>query len=62
VIVGTIVGILLLFILVGLLIFFLKKRRKKSQQKEAPKDLVFSAQILEMPNGSTPRGPISPTS
>nr|XP_048282908.1 receptor-type tyrosine-protein phosphatase H-like [Myodes glareolus] len=42
VIVGAIVGILLLFILVGLLIFFLKRRRKKSQQKETPKDLVFS--------------------
>ncbi|OBS76385.1 hypothetical protein A6R68_17173, partial [Neotoma lepida] len=43
VIVGAIVGILLLFILVGLLIFFLKRRRgKKSQQKEAPKDMVFS--------------------
>ncbi|XP_049986651.1 receptor-type tyrosine-protein phosphatase H isoform X3 [Alexandromys fortis] len=42
VIVGAIVGILLLFILVGLLIFFLKRRRKRSQQKETPKDLVFS--------------------
>ncbi|XP_036023480.1 receptor-type tyrosine-protein phosphatase H [Onychomys torridus] len=42
VIVGAIMGILLLFILVGLLIFFLKRRRKKSQQKDAPKDLVFS--------------------
>ncbi|XP_041510945.1 receptor-type tyrosine-protein phosphatase H isoform X2 [Microtus oregoni] len=41
VIVGVIVGILLLFILVGLLIFFLK-RRKRSQQKKTPKDLVFS--------------------
>ncbi|XP_052619297.1 receptor-type tyrosine-protein phosphatase H [Peromyscus californicus insignis] len=42
VIVGAIMGILLLFILVGLLIFFLKRRRKKSQQKDVPKDLVFS--------------------
>ncbi|XP_076425722.1 receptor-type tyrosine-protein phosphatase H-like [Peromyscus maniculatus bairdii] len=43
VIVGAIIGILLLFILVGLLIFFLKRRRrKKSQQKDVPKDLVFS--------------------
>ncbi|XP_075798069.1 receptor-type tyrosine-protein phosphatase H isoform X3 [Microtus pennsylvanicus] len=42
VIVGAIVGILLLFILVGLLIFFLKRRRKRSQQKKTPKDLVFS--------------------
>ncbi|XP_038194876.1 receptor-type tyrosine-protein phosphatase H-like isoform X3 [Arvicola amphibius] len=42
VIVGAIVGILLLFILVGLLIFFLKRRRKRSQQKETPRDLVFS--------------------
>lgn len=35
-------GILLLFILVGLLIVFLKRRRKKRQPKEVPKDLVCS--------------------
>ncbi|XP_040589992.1 receptor-type tyrosine-protein phosphatase H [Mesocricetus auratus] len=40
VIAGTIVGVLLFLILLGLLIFFLR-RRKKIQEKEVPADLVF---------------------
>ncbi|XP_048225431.1 receptor-type tyrosine-protein phosphatase H [Perognathus longimembris pacificus] len=43
VIVGTIVGVLLFLILVGLLIFFLRKRNQKQQQKVVPKDLMISS-------------------
>ncbi|XP_040834173.1 receptor-type tyrosine-protein phosphatase H [Ochotona curzoniae] len=43
VIAGSIVGILLFLVLVGLLVFFLRKRKKKeSQKKAAPRDLTFS--------------------
>uniref|UniRef100_G3SSF8 Receptor-type tyrosine-protein phosphatase H n=1 Tax=Loxodonta africana TaxID=9785 RepID=G3SSF8_LOXAF len=42
VIIGSIVGILLFLILLGLLIFFLKKRNKKSQEKQESTDLAFS--------------------
>ncbi|XP_058530214.1 receptor-type tyrosine-protein phosphatase H [Ochotona princeps] len=43
VIAGSIVGILLFLVLVGLLVFFLKNRqKKKSQEKAAPRNLTFS--------------------